>query len=154
MLYPPYEEHEPAEIYQAAQATTPGDKLRLRVLGVDEVGDPVRFVALLPIGPEPTGEERIAAAGLTIEQQDDKTIIQDVAFDSPAQKAGLDWDFQILRVLRPADVPSKYWMYIPALLRAGGVVWLQRRRAEGHESKRRTAAPATGGGARARESEA
>ncbi len=150
-VYPPYEEHEPSDIFQAAEATNPGDDLRLRVLGIDDVGDPLRFVALLPIGAEPTGEERVAATGMTLEQKDGKTIISDVAFDSPAQKAGLDWDFEILRVLRPANVPSKYWMYIPALLLLALVVWLQRRRAPADEPPRpaTTMATAPAGGRKA-----
>lgn len=58
-------------------------------------------------------------------------IIDDVAYDSPAQKAGLDWDQEVLRVLRPVDVPTKYLMFIPALLLLALVVVLQRRRLRG-----------------------
>ena len=57
--------------------------------------------------------------------------IDDAAFDSPAQKAGLDWDQEVLRVLRPASVPSKYWMFIPALALLALVVMMQRRRVPG-----------------------
>ena len=57
-------------------------------------------------------------------------LIDDVAFDSAAQKAGLDWDQEILQVRQPADQPSKYWIYIPVLLILAGVVLMQRRRAE------------------------
>ena len=56
-------------------------------------------------------------------------IIDDVAFDSAAQKAGLDWDQEVLQVRQPADQPSKYWIYLPVLLILAGVVWMQRRRA-------------------------
>jgi TRAP transporter 4TM/12TM fusion protein len=129
MIYPPYAERAPAEIADAAFNTRPGDELRLRVAGLDQYGAPIEFVAILPIGDEPTGEERLAAAGLTLVDRDGKTIIDDVAFDSPAQAAGLDWDQEVLRVLRPVPQPTKYLMYIPALLMLAGVVWLQRRRA-------------------------
>ena len=56
-------------------------------------------------------------------------IIDDVAFGSAAAEAGLDWDQEVLRVLRPVDVPSKYWMFLPALLVLALVVMLQRARA-------------------------
>jgi hypothetical protein len=56
-------------------------------------------------------------------------LIDDVAYDSAAQTAGLDWDQEVLRVLRPVPVPSKYWMFIPALLLLAMVVMLQRGRA-------------------------
>ena len=56
-------------------------------------------------------------------------MIDDVAFDSAAQKAGLDWDQEILKVRQPADQPSKYWIFIPVFLILAGVVLMQRRRA-------------------------
>ena len=84
---------------------------------------------LLELPDGATGEERIEAAGLTLADRDGKTIIDDVAFDSPAQKVGLDWDQEIVRVLKPANPPSKYWMFIPALLLLALVVWAQRARA-------------------------
>ena len=55
-------------------------------------------------------------------------IIDDVAFGSPAAEAGLDWDQEVLRVLKPVPQPSKYWMFIPALLLLAGIVVLQRGR--------------------------
>jgi hypothetical protein len=55
-------------------------------------------------------------------------IIDDVGFDTPAQNAGLDWDQEVLRVLKPVPQPSKYFMFIPALLLLALVVFLQRGR--------------------------
>ena len=140
MIYPPYIEREPAQIAEAAMNTPPGEDLRLRVAGLDQYGAPLEFVAILPIGPEPTGEERLTAAGLTLVETDGKMMIDDVAFDSPAAEAGLDWDQEVLRVLRPADQPTKYLMYIPALLVLGGIVLLQRRRAPADEARADAAA--------------
>ncbi len=128
MMFPPYAEEAPAAITQAAEATAPGTDLRLRVSGVNDLGDPIQFVAILPIGDGATGEERLTTAGLAFRQDGDKMLIDDVAYDSPAQKAGLDWDQEVLRVLRPVDTPTKYLMFIPALLLLAMVVWLQRRR--------------------------
>ncbi len=129
MIFPPYAEVAPAEITAAAEATAPGDNLRIRVSGLNDVGDPIEFVALLEMADGATGEEKLANSGLALRTDGDKTIIDDAAFDSNAQKAGLDWDQEILRVLRPVDAPSKYWMFIPALLLLGAVVMLQRGRA-------------------------
>ncbi|MEM9440429.1 MAG: DUF3394 domain-containing protein, partial [Pseudomonadota bacterium] len=70
----------------------------------------------------------LEAAGITLREDGDKILIDDVAFDSAAQKAGLDWDQEILDVRQPADQPSKYWIYLPVLLILAGVIWLQRRR--------------------------
>ncbi|MEF3047085.1 TRAP transporter permease [Pseudotabrizicola sp. L79] len=129
MVFPPYQEAPPSEIAAAAEATPAGEKLRIRVKGVNDLGDPIEFVALLELPDGANGEEKLANAGLALRQDGDKTIIDDASYDSAAQKAGLDWDQEVLRVLRPIDVPSKYWMFLPALLLLAGVVVLQRRRA-------------------------
>ena len=128
MVSPPYLERDPVEIVDAAALTPLGEELRVRVSGMDGVGDPIEFVALVPIITDGTGEERLEAAGLTFRQDGDAMIIDDVAFGSPAAEAGLDWDQEVLRVLKPVPQPSKYWMFIPALLLLAGIVVLQRGR--------------------------
>ena len=142
---PPYLEREPAALAEAAMNTPAGDDLRVRVNGMNDVGDPISFVALLEMGDEPTGEERVEAAGITLLETDGKVMIDDVAFDSPASRAGLDWDQELVYVLRPMDQPSKYWMFLPALLLLAGVVMMQRRRAErsdGRPASKKGAVPA------------
>jgi TRAP transporter 4TM/12TM fusion protein len=128
MVFPPYLEEAPAEIVQAAADTPVGENLRLRVSGVGDLGDPIEFVALLPIGEGTTGEEKLEAAGIVTRMDGEKMIIDDVLYDSSAATAGLDWDQEVLRVLKPVSVPSKYWMFIPALLLLALVVVLQRGR--------------------------
>ncbi len=139
MVYPPYSEEAPSEIVQAAEETPAGERLRLRVAGVNDLGDPLEFVALLPIGEGETGAEKLEAAGLMFREDGDKMIIDDVLYDSPAQGAGLDWDQEVLRVLKPMPQPSKYWMFIPALLLLALVVFLQRGRAARDTRKPATA---------------
>jgi hypothetical protein len=129
MVFPPFSEEAPVEIIQAAADTPAGDSLRLRVRGLNDLGDPIEFVAPLPIGEGATGEEKLANAGLAFRQDGDKMIIDDVAFGSAGAEAGLDWDQEVLRVLKPVSTPSKYLMFIPALLLLALVVMLQRGRA-------------------------
>jgi hypothetical protein len=130
MVAPPFEQVSPAQIEDAAMAVEPGDNLRLRIDGLNAVGDPVTFTALLPVAEGETGADRLFNSGLELVQNGEEVIIDNVTFDSPAAEAGLDWDQQIVRVMRPVSQPSKYLMYLPALLVLAGVVWLQRRRAE------------------------
>ena len=92
------------------------------------LGDPIEFVALVPIEGGVTGEERLEAAGLLFREEDGKMFVDDVAFDSPAQAAGLDWDQEVVRVLKPVAQPTKYLMYLPALLVLALIVYLQRGR--------------------------
>jgi len=128
MVSPPYSEENPTEIAEAAMATPVGEDLRLRVAGMNDLGDPIEFVAILPIKEGATGEERLQNAGLAFRNEGDTLLIDDVAFGSAGAAAGLDWDQEVLRVLRPVGQPSKYLMFIPALLLLGFVVFLQRGR--------------------------
>ncbi len=129
MVSPPYSEKAPADLIEAAKDTPSGEMLRLRISGLSDVGDPIEFVVQLPLPDGATGEERIEAAGLAVRADGDKMLVDNVAFGTPAQAAGLDWDQEILKVLLPVSQPSKYWMILPALLILALIVWLQRRRA-------------------------
>ena len=128
MVSPPYSEEAPSDIAAAALATPVGEDLRIRVAGVNDLGDPIEFVAVLEIQDGATGEERLENAGLAFRNDGDAMFIDDVGYDSAASQAGLDWDQEVLRVLRPVGQPSKYLMFIPALLLLGLVVFLQRGR--------------------------
>ncbi|WP_304616450.1 TRAP transporter permease [Paracoccus sp. (in: a-proteobacteria)] len=127
-VYPPFEERPGTEFVQALEDSAPGDGLRLRIAGLNDIGSPVEFVAILPVPAGETGEERLEAAGIDLIQDGDRLMIDNVAFGSPAQSAGLDWDQTILTVEAPVEAPSRYWAYIPAFLLLGVVIWLQRRR--------------------------
>ena len=129
MVSAPYSEEAPAKIAQAAAETSAGADLRLRVRGVNDLGDPIEFVAILPVGEGATGEEKLESAGLVFRNEGETMFIDDVAFGSPAAEAGLDWDQEVLLVLKPVDQPSKYWMFVPALLVLALIVFLQRGRA-------------------------
>jgi TRAP transporter 4TM/12TM fusion protein len=138
MVYPPYSEETPTEISAAALATPVGEDLRLRVAGLNDLGDPIEFVAVLTIEEGATGEERLENAGLMFREEGDTLIIDDVSFGSAAETAGLDWDQEVLRVLRPVGQPTKYLMFLPALLLLALVVMLQRGRSG--RAARKTAA--------------
>ena len=128
MISPPYDILPPAQIDTAVMSTPPGELLRLRVDGMNDVGDPISFVALLPVGEGDTPEDRLFASGLELITQGDTVIVDNATFGSPAQQAGFDWDQTITQVLAPLPQPSKYWMFLPAFLVLGGIVLMQRRR--------------------------
>ncbi|WP_108482723.1 TRAP transporter permease [Oceaniglobus ichthyenteri] len=128
MVSAPYLEEAPAAITEAAADTDIGQTLRVRVAGLNDLGDPIEFVALVPITAGATGAEKLENAGLTFREEGDRMFIDDVAYGSAAAEAGLDWDQEVVRVLKPVPQPSKYWMFIPALLLLGLIVFLQRGR--------------------------
>ncbi|SDE64842.1 TRAP transporter, 4TM/12TM fusion protein [Paracoccus isoporae] len=129
MVAPPWDDRPPAELEQALGDAPVGEPFRLVVSGLDQVGEPVEFRVQMPVPEGENGADRMAALGMETIQNGDEVIIDNVAFDSPAADAGLDWDQQILMVRAPAAAPSKYLMYIPAFALLALVVWMQRRRA-------------------------
>ena len=127
-IFPPYANVAPAEIIEVANGLNEGDEIRLRVDGEDDVGNPRSFVAILPMGAGDTGEDKLVNAGLELLIEGEDVEVDNAAFDSPAQAAGLDFGQKIVNVLAPNDQPPKELMYIPALLLLGLVIVLQRGR--------------------------
>ena len=128
MIAPPWHDMPPTQLEQALEESPVGAPFRLVLSGVNDVGKPIEFRVEMPVPEGATGADRQAALGLTTVTNGDEVIVDDVAFDSPAQKVGMDWDQKILLVRAPNDAPSKYWMYIPAFAALALVIWLQRRR--------------------------
>ncbi len=127
-ISPPYTEVNPTEIAQVMGDAEPGTQLRALVDGLDDVGDPITLTMLIDVGDEPDGEQRLEAFGLEIFEDDGKVLVDNAIFDSKAQAAGFDFDQVIRQLLVPAQQPSKYLLYIPALALLALVFFLQRRR--------------------------
>ncbi|MEH6402574.1 MAG: DUF3394 domain-containing protein, partial [Sneathiella sp.] len=130
MIVPPYINNAPSSIVEVIGAAEKGTEIRLIVDGEDDIGDPITMTAILPIDTEGSAQERLEALGLELLIEGEDAIIDNAAFDSPAAKAGLDFDQKITSVLVPADQPWKAWMYIPALLLLS-LIWLVQRRRNG-----------------------
>ena len=102
---------------------------RLAVEGENIDGDMVSTTVVLPLGAEGDGATRLMDnAGLELRQEEGKVLIDNVVFDSEAEKAGLDFDWEIKSVEVPAERLPKQVFYIPALLVLLLIVLLQRRR--------------------------
>ncbi len=128
MVVPPVEWAQPKTLVEAMARAAPGSQFRLLVEGEDDVGDLLTFTALMDVGDEPTGEERVEAFGLELLFEGDQVIIDNAVYGSAAQAAGLDFDQKIVSVGVPIYQPAKQLMYIPALLLLALIVWLQHRR--------------------------
>ena len=128
MVHDPYRETPPAQLAQTMGEVEAESTLRLRILGEDAVGKPRKLTLLVAVPDGANGEERLANLGLSLYEQDGKTLIDNVAFGSPAATMGLEFDQEILTVKAPTERWTKEWMWIPGFLLFGAIVWLQRRR--------------------------
>ena len=76
-----------------------------------------------------TGVERIENMGLTLVNNGESMIIDDVAFESAAAEMGLDWDQEIVGAQIPVEGSyAPQWVYIPALMMLGSIAYIQIRR--------------------------
>jgi hypothetical protein len=106
----------------------PGAQLIIEVQGEDFNGKEYTKTLMLPVGDEKSGTERLDAIGLEIRDEEGKILVDNVVFASPAEKAGIDFDQEVLNVRLPNQRPPKQLMFIPALLLAGVVWFVQRGR--------------------------
>lgn len=135
-IYPPLIEKPPQELVQILDNLEPGSQLRLEVKGERMSGEEYTMTVMLPVGNEPTGAERLSAIGIETIEEDGKVIVDMVGFSSPAEKANIDFDQEILSIQMPTDRPNKEYMFFPALLLLVLIWFIQRGRV------RKTAHPA------------
>jgi len=125
-VFPPFEERPGHQAMQVAAAAEPGSQLRLTVAGEDfSTGESFSKTVMLPLGEAPGGAERLAQAGIEPREEDGRLLIDMVVFGSPAAKAGLDFDQEIISLQVATERPRKQWMFIPAIALILFVAWLQ-----------------------------
>ncbi|MBR9985115.1 MAG: TRAP transporter permease [Desulfosarcina sp.] len=128
MIYPPLTEVKATRIEQVIEQTDAGAHLMLEVAGEDFRGRPFTKSLMLQVGDEPTPIERLTAIGIETRMEGGRVFVDNVVFRSPAEKAGMDFDQEILHIYVPATIPPKHLMFIPAVLLLALVWYVQRRR--------------------------
>jgi TRAP transporter 4TM/12TM fusion protein len=138
MVFPPLQERKPDVLEQMVADMEPGAQLRLSVQGEDMEGNQFTKTLMLPVGAEETGKKRLEAIGFETRMEEGKTLIDNVVFSSAAEKAGIDFDQEILNIQVPSKRLPKQLMFIPSLV-LYGLIWLLQR---GRKNKRHVAAAA------------
>jgi TRAP-type uncharacterized transport system fused permease subunit len=138
MIFPPLKEEPASQLEQIVGAMEPDTQLILRVKGEKMNGEEYTMTVMLPVGNEPNGAERLKGIGFETRNEAGKILIDNVVFSSGAEKAGIDFDQEILNIQVPTDIPPKQLLFIPAMLLLALVWFVQRDR-----SKKLAAAEAT-----------
>ena len=128
MAFPSNQVVPPTQIIEMVEKLPSNSDLRLFVEGESLDGDLVSKMVVLPMGKTASGKARLEQAGLELRTEKQRVFVEMVVFDSFAQKAGIDFDWEILSLQVPTARPAKQWMFVPALLLLGGIVWRQRSR--------------------------
>jgi TRAP transporter 4TM/12TM fusion protein len=127
-FFPPLIQEPAAKLEQVVGAMEPGDQLRVMLKGEKMNGSEFTKTVMLPVGDEKTAAERLAAIGVETRKEEGKILIENVVFASPAEKAGIDFDQEVLNIQMPAERPPKQLMFIPAFALYALVWFLQRGR--------------------------
>ncbi|POY44863.1 C4-dicarboxylate ABC transporter [Avibacterium gallinarum] len=131
---------EPVHLAQELEKVPVDEKITVKVAGTNPYGKQIEFYSELSVPEGKTGEERLNKLGLTLlntgetieidNKATPKVIIDMVEIDSPAAKAGLNWDQTLLDITLPKAAIAKEWMFIPGLLIILLIGLNQRRRAK------------------------
>ncbi|MCG7584606.1 TRAP transporter permease [Photobacterium sp. OFAV2-7] len=131
MVYPPKHEMPGVLIVDAADKLAIGQPIEIQVSGENLEGKLVSKHVLLPFDEDAvSADERIASTGLMLRQEGEKMLVDLVEFGSPAEAAGIDFDWEITQVSLPAVRPMKEWVFVPTLILLGALGWNQHRRAK------------------------
>jgi TRAP transporter 4TM/12TM fusion protein len=127
-FFPPLVEKPAAEMVEMVKAMEPGSQLRIMLKGEKMDGSEFTKTIMLPVGDEKTAKERLTGIGFETREEDGKILIDNVVFSSAAEKAGVDFDQEILNIQVPAQRLPKQLMFIPAILLLALVWYLQKGR--------------------------
>lgn len=127
-LYPPLLEKPASGLEQEVMQVGTGEPLRLKLQGEKVSGEQFEFTVLLNVGDQSTANLRLAALGLETRTEGGRIFIDQVRFGSTAEKAGIDFDQEVVGIQTVEDRPPKQLMYLPAICLFFIVWYLQRSR--------------------------
>ena len=128
-LHAPYRSVPAAQVFDVARDADDNATLVLRIEGSNLEGEEIRKTVAVQLGAKgEDGRKRLAEAGLQLVPLGDAVQIGQVKFGSRARKGGFEQGWDVTSVELPTERPSPHWFYLPALLLAMLVWWLQGRR--------------------------
>jgi hypothetical protein len=127
-VFPPLHEESPTQLVEWVGDMAPGAALRIKLKGERLSGKSFTKTIMLTMGDEATGAEKLAGAGFEIRDEEGRIFIDNVMFSSPAEKAGIDFDQEILNLQIPTHRMPKELMYFPAMALYALVWIIQNRR--------------------------
>jgi hypothetical protein len=128
MIYAPLIKESPAKIEQMVADMQKDTRLRIEVKGEDLKGKIYQKTLMLKVGDEATGKEKLAGIGIELREEDGKMLVDNVVFSSRAEKAGIDFDQEVLNIQVPSQRPPAQLMFIPAILLYALIWFIQKTR--------------------------
>ncbi len=134
---PAFSEAPPSQVFEFAKAAPDDGVVRLQLQGENLDGEFISSTFLMPLGAAgPEGTDRLqTASGLTLVESDGKVIVDAISFGGVAEKAGIDFDWELTAVEIENDRMPKEVFYIPAFILLGIIILLQRRRLRAQQAE-------------------
>jgi hypothetical protein len=132
-IAPEYSDAPVSKFYEVAANLEAGDRLVFLIRGQSLEGEETNKTVAVQLGPKTgsTGNavadarKRLTDVGMSVSGMGEMLQVTTVRFGSTAAKARIEQGFEIVGVKVPTDRISSYWFYIPGLLLAALVWWLQ-----------------------------
>lgn len=129
-LYPAKYQYPGTDLAYIVDKAPVGQPITMIVAGENLMGDYISKTVQLPFADHAIGaEQRIRSMGLIVNKTNNRMLIDNVEFRSPAQAAGIDFDWEVRTVVVDSDRPMKEWVFVPALFLTLMLAWNHRRRA-------------------------
>jgi hypothetical protein len=128
-IYNPYVDRAASEVYEVAKSLPEDSNLIVVLEGTNIEGDDIRKTVSVRLTKPGDGRVRLRDAGLTLTVFGEEVRIGTVRFGSRAKRGGFEQGWKIVAIKTPANTPSDYWVFIPALAIIALVFFNQRRRA-------------------------
>ncbi|MCX8115303.1 MAG: DUF3394 domain-containing protein, partial [Burkholderiaceae bacterium] len=131
-IAPEYTDAPASKFYEVAAQLDEGDRLVFVIAGQTLEGEERNKTVALRMGPRvddpnplAAARKRLAEAGVTVSGMGEMLQVTNVRFGSTAAKARIEPGFEIVGVKVPTDRVSAHWFYIPGLLLAALIWWMQ-----------------------------
>ncbi len=116
MVIPPHVKGDHMNLVEEIQTAPIGSQVALMVRGINIDTDKLEKKNVYITVDNKDGQKVIDDFGLVLRQDGKKIIVDDIGFNSKAEKAGIDFDYEVVGLELPQEQPSKNYAYIPAFL--------------------------------------
>jgi len=127
-ISPPYKEESPKIIEEIVGKLDEGTGIRFSVSGENMNGEMESLTLVLNIPKGETGAKKLEAMGLILRLEGENQVVDDLIFNSQADKSGIDYDYVISKIEVPLPQPNKKWLFIPAFALLAVIALMQKAR--------------------------
>jgi len=131
-IAPEYTDAPASQFFEVAANLDEGDRLVFIIAGQTLEGEERNKTVALRMGPKAedanpmvAARKRLADAGVNVSGMGEMLQVTSVRFGSTAAKARIEQGFEIVGVKVPTDRINAHWFYIPGLLLAALIWWMQ-----------------------------